>query len=212
MRSKTIARELLVPWSNDKMYCSISFGFMIVAESLSGGSRQTSDYKSTKKISFRIKTVKFFFSKLNEKVRNGRLPFRMIFLNFMLSNNLKIAGMKIIKIERNNRVCAVVESDETVVADVQSALELLMNVSFDAGTKSIAIAKNRIHRDFFILSTGVAGEILQKYVNYGGRIAIYGDFSSYTSKPLKDFMYESNKGANVFFVATKEEAVNRLTS
>ena len=109
-------------------------------------------------------------------------------------------------------MCAVVESDETVIADVQSALELLMNVSFDAGTKSIAIAKNRIHRDFFILSTGVAGEILQKYVNYGGRIAIYGDFSSYTSKPLKDFMYESNKGANVFFVTTKEEAVNRLTS
>ena len=70
----------------------------------------------------------------------------------MLSNNLKIAGMKIIKIERNNRVCAVVESDETVIADVQSALELLMNVSFDIGTKSIAIAKNRIHRDFFILS------------------------------------------------------------
>ena len=65
----------------------------------------------------------------------------MIFLNFMLSNNLKIAGMKIIKIERNNKVCAVVESDETVIADVQSALELLMNVSFDAGTKSIAIAK-----------------------------------------------------------------------
>lgn len=63
----------------------------------------------------------------------------MIFLNFMLSNNLKIAGMKIIKIERNNRVCAVVESDETVIADVQSALELLMNVSFDIGTKSIAI-------------------------------------------------------------------------
>ena len=140
------------------------------------------------------------------------MPFRMIFLNFMLSNNLKIAGMKIIKIERNSRVCAVVESDETVIADVQSALELLMNVSFDVGTKSIAIAKNRIHRDFFILSTGVAGEILQKYVNYGGRIAIYGDFSSYTSKPLKDFMYESNKGANVFFVTTKEEAVNRLTS
>ena len=67
LRSKTIARELLVPWSNDKMYCSISFGFMIVAESLSGGSRQTSDYKSTKKISFRIKTAKFFFRNSTKK-------------------------------------------------------------------------------------------------------------------------------------------------
>ena len=52
---------------------------------------------------------------------------------------------------------------------------------------------------------------MQKYVNYGGRIAIFGDYSHYTSKPLKDFMYESNNGKDVFFVATKEEAVDMLT-
>lgn len=68
-----------------------------------------------------------------------------------------------------------------------------------------------IIEDFFILSKGLAGEILQKYVNYGGRIAIFEDYSHYTSKPLKDFMYESNKGKDVFFVATKEEAVDMLT-
>ena len=58
---------------------------------------------------------------------------------------------------------------------------------------------------------GLAGEILQKYINYDGRIAIYGDYSHYTSKPLKDFIYESNKGKDVFFVSTKEEAVDMLT-
>ena len=68
-----------------------------------------------------------------------------------------------------------------------------------------------IVEDFFILSTGLAGEILQKYTNYGGRIAIYGDYSRYTSKPLKDFIYESNKGKSVFFVSTKEEAIEMLT-
>ena len=65
--------------------------------------------------------------------------------------------------------------------------------------------------DFFILSTGVAGEILQKFVNYHVRAAIYGDYSHYTSKPLKDFIYESNQGKNFFFVATKEEAIQKLT-
>ena len=65
-------------------------------------------------------------------------------------------------------------------------------------------------QDFFILSTGLAGEILQKYINYGGRIAIYGDYSCYTSEPLKNFIYESNHGRDVFFVTTKEEAVGRL--
>lgn len=48
-------------------------------------------------------------------------------------------------------------------------------------------------------------------MNYGGRIAIYGDFSHYTSKPLKDFIYESNKGKDVFFVETEAQAVAMLT-
>ena len=49
-------------------------------------------------------------------------------------------------------------------------------------------------------------------INYGGRIGVYGDYSHYTSKPLHDFIYESNQGRDVFFVETKEEAVERLAS
>ena len=86
-----------------------------------------------------------------------------------------------------------------------------MTAAHEAGTKNIAIRKELITEDFFRLGTGLAGEILQKYVNYGGRLAIYGDYSRYTSKPLKDFIYESNHGRDVFFTATKEEAVDRLT-
>lgn len=97
------------------------------------------------------------------------------------------------------------------MTDAQSALDLLMSAKYDAETKNIVMDKRLIAEDFFILSTGLAGEILQKYTNYDGRIAIYGDFSRYTSKPLKDFIYESNQGKDVFFVATEEEAVERLT-
>ena len=82
---------------------------------------------------------------------------------------------------------------------------------YDAGTKNIVIRKELIVEDFFILSTGLAGDILQKYINYGGRIAIYGDYSHYTSRPLHDFIYESNKGKDVFFVATEDEAIEMLT-
>ena len=78
-------------------------------------------------------------------------------------------------------------------------------------TKNIVIDKKLIAEYFFILRTGLAGEILQKYINYGGRIAIYGDYSHYTSKPLKDFIYESNKGKDVFFVSTQKEAIEMLT-
>ena len=98
-----------------------------------------------------------------------------------------------------------------VITDVQSALDVLMTAKYEIGTNNIVIDKALITEDFFVLSTGLAGEILQKYINYGGRIAIYGNYSHYTSKPLHDFIYESNKGKDVFFVATENEAVNALT-
>ena len=125
--------------------------------------------------------------------------------------NGEISEMKIRKVEKNGIICAVIDSEDKVITDSQSALDLLMTVKYDAETKNIVINKKMIAEDFFILSTGLAGEILQKYINYGGRVAIYGDFSHYTSKPLKDFIYESNKGKDVFFVATEDEAIEKLS-
>lgn len=118
--------------------------------------------------------------------------------------------MNIERIEKNRVICAVVRSEEIVITDSQSALDLLMTAKYEAGTKNIIIDKKLIKEDFFILSSGMAGEILQKYINYGGRIAIYGDYSQYTSKPLHDFIYESNNGHDVFFVETEDEAVECL--
>ena len=114
------------------------------------------------------------------------------------------------KVVRNDIVCAVVHSDDKVITDTSSALDLLMSAKYEVGTKNLAISKSLITDDFFILSSGFAGEMLQKYINYGGRIAIYGDYSHYTSKPLHDFIYESNKGSDVFFVTTLDEAVEKL--
>lgn len=119
--------------------------------------------------------------------------------------------MTMTKIEKNGIICAVVSGDDIVITDTQSALYVLMTAKYDVGTKNIIISKKLVVEDFFILSSGLAGEILQKYINYGGRIAICGDYSNYTSKPLNDFIYESNKGKDVFFVRTQEEAIYKLT-
>lgn len=118
--------------------------------------------------------------------------------------------MNLTGIEENGVLCVLVESDEPVITNAQSAIDLLMSAQYDVGSKNIVIPKQLIVEDFFVLSTGLAGEILQKYVNYGGRMAIYGDYSRYTSKPLKDFMYESNKGRDFFFVSTRDEAIAAL--
>lgn len=129
----------------------------------------------------------------------------------------KLTGLTLINnmtfsvVTKNNITCAIVESDSVVITDMQSALDLLMAAKYEAGTKNIVIDKRLIDGDFFVLSSGIAGDILQKYINYGGRIAIYGDYSYYTSKPLRDFIYESNKRKDVFFVDTKEAAIDMLT-
>lgn len=119
--------------------------------------------------------------------------------------------MKIEVIKRNNIDVAVVSSDELLITDVQSALDLVMTVKYETGCTNIAVNKGAVVNEFFVLSTCLAGEILQKFINYGVRFAIYGDFSRYTSKPLKDFMYESNKGKDIYFQPTASLAVDKLS-
>ncbi len=119
--------------------------------------------------------------------------------------------MQIEKISENNVEIAHIVAKETVIRDLQSALDLMMTVQYETGINNIAISQNLIVGSFFILSSGLAGEILQKFVNYRFRIAIYGDYTKYTSKPLKDFIYESNNGHNVFFVDDLETAVKKLS-
>ncbi len=119
--------------------------------------------------------------------------------------------MKTEVIKKNNTEAAVVSSDELLITDVQSALDLIMTVKYETGCTNIAVNKEAIVNDFFVLSSCLAGEILQKFINYGVRFAIYGDFSKYTSKPLKDFMYESNKGKDIYFQPTASLAVDKLS-
>lgn len=118
--------------------------------------------------------------------------------------------MNIEHLKENGTDIAVISSEEKVITDVQSALDLVMTVKYETGAAKIVIDKKAVAEDFFILSTGMAGEILQKFINYHVKAAIWGDYSRYTSKPLKDFIYESNHGKDFFFVATKEEALQRL--
>ena len=119
--------------------------------------------------------------------------------------------MKTEVIKKNNTEVAVVSSDELLITDVQSALDLIMTVKYETDCTNIAINKEAVVKDFFVLSTCLAGEILQKFINYGVRFAIYGDFSEYTSKPLRDFMYESNKGKDIYFQPDASLAVDKLT-
>ena len=118
--------------------------------------------------------------------------------------------MNIEYIKVNGTDIAVVSGDQAEITTTQAALDLAATARYEAGAERIAIDKRVLGEDFFVLSTGIAGEILQKFINYHVKAAMFGDYSRYTSKPLRDFIYESNNGKDFFFTASKEEAVERL--
>lgn len=102
-----------------------------------------------------------------------------------------------------NRKVIEIISDEVIIKNTQDALDLMANTSSD----HIILHEYNFEKDFFDLSTQIAGEILQKFTNYYVRLAIIGDFDRYKSKALKDFIFESNKNRDYLFVQSMDEVV-----
>ncbi len=100
-------------------------------------------------------------------------------------------------------------SKEDRMDSVQDALDLMVTAMYE-GCSALMVPKEALPETFFQLRTGFAGEVLQKFSNYKMKLAIIGDFGGYQSKSLKDFIYECNKGKQVFFKATREEAIEAL--
>lgn len=82
-----------------------------------------------------------------------------------------------------------------------------ISAGWDAQADRLVIPVSRLSPDFFKLSTGLAGAVLQKCTNYSFRVAIVGDISAHVEKsaPLRDFVYESNKRGDVRFVGALSE-------
>lgn len=119
--------------------------------------------------------------------------------------------MQVTTIKENDIGIAIVHSDDILISDVQSALDFMMTVQYDTGFNRIIINKSAICEDFFHLSTKLAGDILQKFINYDVKLVIIGDFSIYSSKSLKDFIYESNRGRSIFFLPDEQQAIDKLS-
>lgn len=120
--------------------------------------------------------------------------------------------MEINVIRINNVEIANVKSNELLVKDVESALDLMATVQYETNCDRLIINKCSISEDFFNLSTKLAGDVLQKYINYQMKIAIVGDFSVYSSKSLKDLIYECNNGKDIFFLPDDNQAIEKLSS
>lgn len=112
-------------------------------------------------------------------------------------------------IEEKNKKIALIDQTECIHS-VEDALDLMANARYLGNSNHLVCFKESLHEDFFDLKTRLAGDILQKFSNYNVCLAIVGDFSMYTSKALKDFIHESNKGKRVCWVSNLEEALAAL--
>lgn len=88
----------------------------------------------------------------------------------------------------------------------------LVSTAWEHRARMVVIPVERLGEDFLRLRTGIAGEIVQKFVIYELRLAILGDISRYVdeSTALRAFVYESNRGDKIWFVATRDELADRL--
>jgi hypothetical protein len=118
--------------------------------------------------------------------------------------------MNIRTVSKDNANIAVISSDDVIINNAQDALDLMVTVRYDYGCDKIIINKKNITEDFFELKSGIAGEVMQKYINYGIALAIVGEFDQHNSKSLKSLIYESNKGNKIIFKSTETEALESL--
>ena len=105
---------------------------------------------------------------------------------------------------------AVITAETPLIADAQSALDFIVSFGYEHNVYKIAVNKTAVSEDFFKLSTGLAGEVAQKFVNYGYQLAIIGDFSKNISESLRAYIYECNNGRHLFFVSDENEAIEKF--
>lgn len=119
----------------------------------------------------------------------------------MMDNAYSLGGVRILE-------CGV---DGPTLRNGGDATDVI-GAAWSAKAGLVAIPLARLSEGFLVLSTGVAGDIVQKFVNYGLRLAILGDVSGACadSKALRDFVYESNRGGHVWFAADIGELEERL--
>jgi hypothetical protein len=105
---------------------------------------------------------------------------------------------------------AIPEHIDHRIESVQDMLDLMADIHY-RGARKLMIHRDQLHPDFFDLSSGLAGEILQKFSNYYMQLAIVGKNSMGKSKSFNDFVRECNAGQQVFFAENTDEAIKYLT-
>jgi hypothetical protein len=97
-------------------------------------------------------------------------------------------------------------ADGPKLATDRDAVDLIAEL-FGQEADVVVVPVERFDEGFFTLSTRIAGEIVQKFVNYEQRLAVVGDITRHleASSAFRDYVRETNRGRQVWFVADLDE-------
>ena len=113
--------------------------------------------------------------------------------------------------ERAGHKLWVAADEGPALGSYQSALDLIGD-ALGHQADAVVVPATRLDPGFLDLRTRMAGEFVQKVVNYQLRLAIVGDVQDavVASDALRDYVREANRGRHVWFVADLDEVAARL--
>lgn len=116
-------------------------------------------------------------------------------------------------IELHGFVVSYLEPDGEPISTGEQSSDLFGNAWFEH-IDVLVIPAARFDAAFFDLSTGCAGEILRKSVNYQIRLAIVGDVSGHQARSdaFDAFVWESNRGDYVWFLQDRAALDGKLAA
>ncbi|MBE6083786.1 MAG: DUF4180 domain-containing protein [Tissierellaceae bacterium] len=128
---------------------------------------------------------------------------------FCNHNEEEINTMNYAVVKRKDKKYIECASAKTPIHNEQNALDLIA-ACIEHDTNLLMIHMEALDDDFFRLRTGLAGDILQKFINYHIKVTIVITDSQKVKGKLREFLSESNRGDNFRAFNNKNEAENWL--
>ena len=95
---------------------------------------------------------------------------------------------------------------------IRSAGDISDALSASFGKRGLLLIETDLAPEFFDLRTGLAGEMFQKFVNYGIRVAIVLRDTAAYGERFSELAYEHSSHPLIRFVGSREDATAWLLS
>jgi hypothetical protein len=94
----------------------------------------------------------------------------------------------------------------------RDAVDLIAQAHYEHHAEWVVLPVEHLSPEFFVLRTGQAGAIAQKFVDYRMNLAVVGDIEDHlaASTSFRDWVRETNRGKQLWFVPDLESFAARL--